>query len=143
MVDEAIAELEPSRDESGDVRRILVVDDDSGQSQALSYRLSQQGFRVDTAATVQEGRDLAQRARPDLVLLDVSLPDGNGLDLCRELNDGPTTSSLPVILLSGIDEPEMVRRARSSGCRFFLRKPYDPNALLVLVKNAIEDGEEW
>ena len=93
MVDEAIAELEPSREENSKPRRILVVDDDAGQAQALSYRLSQQGFRVDTAATMSEGRELAIRSRPDLMLLDIGLPDGNGLDLCRELNDSAMTSA--------------------------------------------------
>ena len=59
------------------------------------------------------------------------------LPLCQHLADDPTTCQIPVIILSGMEGPDIVRNARAAGCLFFLRKPYDPNALLLLTRDAL------
>ena len=70
--------------------------------------------------------------------MDVGLPDGDGLMFCQRLADAPETCEIPVIILSGMDRADMVRQARAAGCQYFLRKPYDPNALLLLARHAID-----
>lgn len=122
---------------------ILIVDDDEAQVTTLCHSLMSLGYRVSVAGNVQDGSRLAYSERPDLVLLDIKLPDGNGLELCSEFNDDSETADIPVIIVSGTDKPDIVRQARSSGCHYFVRKPYDPNALLILVQNAIEESREW
>jgi CheY-like chemotaxis protein len=85
------------------------------------------------------GLQLARAEHPDLILLDIRLPDIDGLSVCHVLNDDPETCDIPIIVLSGMERPDIIRRTRSAGCHYFLRKPYDPNALLMLAQAAIDD----
>ena len=66
-----------------------------------------------------------------------------GFTVGESLADDPTTCSVPVIVLSGMERPHIIRRTRAAGCQYFVRKPYDPNALLVLIKSAIEESSAW
>jgi CheY-like chemotaxis protein len=81
---------------------------------------------------------LAQNERPDLVILDLRLPDIDGLEVCERLADSPDTCGIPIIILSGMERPDIVRRSRAAGCTFFVRKPYDPNALLALIQHSLD-----
>ena len=89
------------------------------------------------------GLSLARRETPALVLLDLGLPDVDGLTVCRELADSPETCGIPIIVLTGREERDLVRRSRAAGCHYFLHKPYDPNALLTLIRQALRDVAEW
>jgi len=124
-------------------RTILVVDDDVDQVVVLTDRLQRQGFEVLAAHRGQDGIDAAKDQLPDLVLLDLRLPDVEGLDVCRSLSDDPATCDIPVIILSGLERHDIVRSSRSAGCHFFMRKPYDPNALLVLIERTLEEIDNW
>jgi DNA-binding response OmpR family regulator len=126
-----------------DPNKILVIDDDAELVDALRRRLTQQKFEVLVAITGEQGRTLARRHRPDLILLDVGLPDISGLDLCQELTDAPGTCGIPVILLSGCDQADVIERSRAAGGEYFIRKPYDPNALLTLVRHALRASRTW
>ena len=55
----------------------------------------------------------------------------------------PRRAAIPILILSGNDEPGIVRRCRAAGCHYFLRKPYDPNALWVLIRQAIREVNDW
>lgn len=118
-------------------RRILIVDDDPQQTEVLAYRLGRLGFRTLTAHRGSDALRMAKSTRPHLVLLDIRLPDADGLDVCQQLTDGESTCGIPVIILSGMERPDIIRRSRGAGCQYFVRKPYDPNALLVLVEQAL------
>jgi len=124
------------------LEHILVIDDDATQTEVLSHLLAKQGYRVSIASTCGEGYAKANSEKVDLILLDIGMPDGNGLDVCSEFSDGETTSGIPVIIVSGMEEPSVVRRARAAGCHFYLRKPFDPNALLLLAQNAIAESTD-
>ena len=124
-------------------KRILIVDDDEALVELLSRRLQQQGYETLTADTGQTGLGLALRHLPDLVVLDLRLPDTDGFSVCQQLVDMPETCSIPVIILSGMERPDIIRRCRAAGCCYFVRKPYDPNALLVLIRQAITEAEPW
>ncbi len=122
-------------------RRLLIIDDDDTQVEVLAMRFLRQGFEITTADTGRGGLRLARSERPSLILLDLRLPDGDGLDICRELTDDSRTCEVPVIILSGMERPDIIRRSRAAGCQYYVRKPYDPNALLLLVENALHDGD--
>lgn len=140
MISFAAPQTDPASDHVDDrARTILIVDDDADQAQCLAHRLERQGFLTTVAHRGLLALSVAQTDRPDLVLLDLHLPDLDGLEVCRDLSDSPLTSDIPVIMVSGTDRPDIVRRARCSGCVYFLRKPYDPNALLGLVQLALRD----
>ena len=124
-------------------KRILIVEDDPGQAETLAYRLSQQGFEPIMAGTGRRAIALARSEQPALVILDIRLPDASGLDVCRELNDNPLTCTAPIIMVSGMEGPDIVRATRSAGSQYFVRKPYDPSALLVLICHALDDVEAW
>jgi CheY-like chemotaxis protein len=123
--------------------RILVVDDDTEQIEVLTVALKRQGFETLSASTVAEGLQLAREQNPQLIILDIRLPDGSGLDLCQVLCDDPRTNGIPVIILSGMERPDIIRSCRAAGCRYYVRKPYDPNALLVLAQNALSHPDCW
>ncbi|MBX3415897.1 MAG: response regulator [Pirellulales bacterium] len=122
---------------------ILIVDDDDDQTYVLCQRLEQQGYRTVSASTGRLGQTIAQTQRPHLVLLDLRLPDIDGFDVCQQLSDTPETCHIPVIILSGMERPDIIRRSRAAGCQYFIRKPYDPNALLILVQQAIDEARHW
>lgn len=122
-------------------RLIVIVEDDPAISDVLSVRLERQGFRTRVANCGQDGLALARRERPSLVLLDLHLPDVDGFTICQELVDDPATSGIPVIVLSGMERPDVIRRSRAAGCQYYVRKPYDPNALLVLIEEALRQTE--
>lgn len=119
--------------------KILIVDDDQMITEALSRRLSTQGFQPIIAHCGAEGLQLAREGRPRLILLDLRLPDTDGLTVCQELVDSAETWDIPVIIVSGRDDADIVRQCRAAGCRFFIHKPYDPNALLILIRQALDD----
>lgn len=120
---------------------ILLVDDDEAMVDVLSTRLSHQGYKTIAAESGDRGLALARTERPDLIVLDLRLPDVDGFTICEQLADSPETSTIPVIILSGMERPDIIRRSRAAGCQYFVRKPYDPNALLILIRNAIAEAE--
>ena len=122
------------------VHHILIIDDDHSQTEVLAHRFGTQGYRVTVANTCRDGEASARADRPDLILLDITLPDRSGLEVCSELCDDSETSDIPVIIVSGADKPDVVRESRAAGCHFFVRKPYDPNALLTLSQTAIAES---
>lgn len=122
---------------------ILIIDDDEALVELLARRLQRHGYRTITAGCGTEGLAKARSLRPSVIVLDLRLPDADGLELCSQLVDSPETCVIPVIILSGLEDPEIVRRCRAAGSQYFLRKPYDPNALLVLIRQAIRDCQNW
>ena len=80
---------------------------------------------------------------PDLVLLDLRLPDATGFEVCEDLADSPCTCGTPIIILSAMEGPDIVRQARRVGCEFYVRKPYDPNVLLTLIEHALQQERDW
>jgi DNA-binding response OmpR family regulator len=123
-------------------KRILVVDDEADQVEALSYRLRKLGYDAPTASSGEQALESATSVVPDLILLDLGLPDLNGFDVCQQLGDNAATCGVPVIILSGMETDDVVRRARSAGCAYYLRKPYDPNVLLTLIQNTLESAPD-
>lgn len=120
--------------------RILLIDDDRDQVEVLRYHLSRQGFEVRSAYSGGEGLRQLKREIPNLVLLDIDLPDATGLELCELICDDPETCQIPVIFVSGAEQPDILRRARAAGCAFYMRKPYDPNALLVVIQQTLREN---
>lgn len=138
-------DTEPLREPEGEMkaRKILITEDDVCQMEILEYRFSQQGFEVIKAQNGQQAKELVAQHMPDAILMDVDLPDMSGMELCQFLTDGDNTADIPIIILSGSTDEGIVRQARSAGSSFFLHKPYDPTALLLLVNQAIEDSRQW
>ena len=143
MQNETVLILDPMVDEDAPRKRILVVDDDADQLEALAYVFRRRGYDVSTAETIAAGKLAMSLHQPQLMIVDIGLPDGDGLALCQQVSDDSETCEIPLIALSGIDRTDVVRQARLAGCQFFLKKPYDPNALFILAENALHSGAAW
>lgn len=122
-------------------RSVLIVDDDAAAADVLSLRLTRQGFRTRVLECGAAALEAAERDQPDLILLDLRLPDLTGFEVCERLVDDESTSEIPVIILSGMEQPDIIRRCRAAGCKFFLHKPYDPNALLALIEQTLSESQ--
>jgi response regulator RpfG family c-di-GMP phosphodiesterase len=110
---------------------VLVVDDDEPLRELLRTTLAFLDVDVDEGATAAEALAAIAARRPDVVVLDVGLPDRDGLSFCRELKDDPVTAELGVVVLTGAD---VGAEAHTAGADEFLRKPFSPLELLSVVE---------
>lgn len=123
--------------------KVLIVDDEPALVEILCMRLEYQGYRTRGTYDGKSALRIAREETPDAIILDLCLPDRHGLSVCRELADDPATCAIPVLILSGADEPNLVRKARAAGGHFFVSKPYDPNVLLLVLRQALGQNETW
>jgi putative two-component system response regulator len=117
--------------------RILIVDDYEPNLSALSTLLTREGYDVLTASNGRDGLHLVHRERPDLVLLDVLMPDVSGLDVCASLKNVAETSLIPVVLVSAVQERSLRLEGVDAGADDFLNKPVDPEELYTRVRSLI------
>ena len=117
---------------------ILVVEDDKNISRATSAMLELEGYRVYTADTLTEGEALAEKYNPDLTVLDIMLPDGNGLDYCRALRS--RNNGGRILFLSALNTHEDVINGLRAGGDDYLAKPYLTDELLLRIKALLRRG---
>ena len=114
--------------------RLLLVDDDARLSAMVSGYLGAAGFEVATAASLAGARAAVGGAPVDAVVLDLMLPDGDGLDLCRELRAQPGTRTVPILMLTARGEAADRVVGLELGADDYLAKPFEPRELLARVK---------
>lgn len=112
--------------------KILVVDDDKQILSLLSKYLSEQGFAVVQAETIKAFRDKLRDSRPDFIILDVKLPDGNGMDACRDMRSAGNLT--PLILLTANKEEVDRILGLEIGADDYMSKPFNPRELLARIK---------
>jgi CheY-like chemotaxis protein len=119
---------------------ILIVEDDPDQLALADLRVSAAGYKVRAVRSVSElTRSLVPGEVPDLLLLDVMLPDGNGLDVLSGLRRNPSFASLPIILLTVVSEPAYVAQGLALGADGYITKPYSKNILVGVIKGVLGD----
>lgn len=119
-------------------RKILVVEDEEPLARFLKWELESAGFQVQTALRGKEGLRCAAEQRPDLVVLDLRLPDMHGYDVCRELRRLYHPWALPVLMLTAMDRPIDQLRGFAFGADAYLVKPYEPTELLQAIETLLE-----
>lgn len=119
---------------------ILLVEDNEMNRDMLSRRLIKKGFSVNTAEDGQEGLDSARKQRPDLILLDMSLPVKDGWTTAAELKADPLTRDIPVIALTAHAMDGDRQRAMSAGCDDYDTKPVDLKRLLLKIDARLAQG---
>ena len=128
-----------------DVPTVLVVDDNPPALQLVKALLEGKSIEVLTASTKEEGLKVARRLLPELVIFDIDLPDGSGLDAARDLRSDEKTALIPLIALSGHPAAEMAASARDSGFLLYLEKPVNlkvlEKAVLAHLRNRASPEE--
>ncbi len=116
-------------------QRLLLIDDDSRLTAMVGDYLGAHGYAVDVAGTLADGRELLGQPVPyDALLLDLMLPDGDGLELTRELRSQPRTRRLPLLMLTARGEPMDRIVGLELGADDYLPKPFEPRELLARIK---------
>ncbi|MDH4062844.1 MAG: response regulator transcription factor [Acidobacteriota bacterium] len=121
-------------------RKILIVDDDRDQRAGLEIRLKACGYDVVGASDAVQAVSVVRKESPDLVLLDIGLPGGDGHMVLRRLHAMTPTSTLPIIVLSAMDPAAHRDRIVQAGAVAYFRKPADNTRLLAAIRQAL--GEE-
>lgn len=122
--------------------RVLVVDDESDFIQLLKYNLEHQGFDILTAANGVEALNTARRELPDVVLLDLMLPDLDGFSVCEILRSQPSTSTVPIIVVSALDGEYVRARGIRAGVACSFKKPVDMKVLGESIRMNYESRQE-
>lgn len=119
-------------------KTLLLVDDEKDILDSLSSFLKRNSYNVLTADNGQDGLRLAKTEKPDLIILDLVLPDIDGSDVAVELLKHPITSQIPIIFLTGVmTKSEQERYGQIIGNRCIIAKPCRPEEILALVKERI------
>ena len=118
-------------------QRVLVVDDEVSITELLATVLRYEGFDVETAITGVEALRRVASFRPDVVLLDVQLPDANGFDILNRIRSSGKMKNLPVLMLSGLGALEDIMKGLKLGANGYLTKPAKSRALLAAIEETI------
>ena len=120
-------------------KKILVVDDDAELVELVSFNLKQAGYYVSTASNGVEAIKKARALSPDLIVLDVMMPELDGFGVCEILRRDRATASIPIILLTALSS-ELGRMAGfDSGATDFLTKPFSPRQLLARIAELLNN----
>ena len=117
--------------------KILLVEDDEKIVKALTIRLQSQGYDVVAAYDAVMAMSRAMEHHPDVILLDISMPGGNGFTVAERLHDSSLTMDIPIIFLTASKEPGLRERAKELGAIGFLEKPCDAQELVAVIQHAL------
>lgn len=118
-------------------KKILVIDDENLIRLIVRRTLEQNGYEVFLAENGTEGLKIANSSSPDVILLDVNLPDLDGFQVCTKLRSQATTCQIPVIMLTAADEPEDRARGFDKGADDFITKPFDCDELITRIETQL------
>ena len=121
--------------------RLLLVDDDARLTDMLGDYLSHAGFEIGVAGSLAQAAQALEAALPDLLVLDLMLPDGDGLDFCRKLRGDARTRRLQVLMLSARGEPMDRILGLELGADDYLPKPFEPRELQARIKALLRRAE--
>ncbi|MHB0869923.1 MAG: response regulator transcription factor [Chloroflexota bacterium] len=119
-------------------KKLLLIDDEPAIQTLVRLVMEGDGWQVLVAGEGAPGLALAREQNPDVILLDVALPDLSGLEVCRQLKSDPDTASIPVAMLTAMAQETDRRAAMSLGADDYVTKPWRPAALIARVTSLLE-----
>ena len=125
---------------AAEARPILLIDDEPYILRSLSYVLTREGYRVETASNGEEGLARARALRPPLVFLDIMMPRMNGYEVCEQIRQDPTLSDTYVIMLSAKGQQIDRERGMLGGADEYMTKPFSPREVAERVHSLIGGG---
>ncbi len=118
-------------------KKILAIDDENDALLIIKTALTGEGYEVFTAANGYDGLALAEDEHPDLIILDLMMPEMDGFEVLKQLKENDATGEIPVIVVSGVSDKEKIRVALSKGIDYYIIKPYDYDDLVGKVRMAL------
>lgn len=118
-------------------KKILAIDDENDVLLIIKTALNDEGYEVITATNGYDGLAMAEEQQPDLIILDLMMPEMNGLEVLTQLKSNDLTGQIPVIVLSGLNDKEKIRTALSKGTEYYIIKPYEYDDLINKVRQAL------
>ena len=122
--------------------KILVIEHEPDMRRNLEYNLSREGFSISTAASISEANTLLASTDYNLILLDLMLPDGSGLDLCKSIKSNSDTESIPIIILTAKDDEVDKVVGFELGADDYVTKPFSVRELILRVKAVLKRGSK-
>jgi len=122
-------------------QKILIIEDEPDIRKTLEYNLSKEGFDVICASSLSEGKDYLNDDTFSLILLDLMLPDGSGLDLCRELKSDTEKKLIPIIILTAKDDEVDKVVGFELGADDYVTKPFSVRELILRIKAVLKRGD--
>jgi two-component system phosphate regulon response regulator PhoB len=122
-------------------QRILIIEDEPDIRKTLEYNISREGYKVVSASSLSEGKEQINSSDFSLILLDLMLPDGSGLNLCREIKSDKDKSSTPIIILTAKDDEVDKVVGFELGADDYVTKPFSVRELILRIKAILKRGE--
>ena len=121
--------------------KILIIEDEPDIRKNLEYNLSREGYSVLTTASIAEAEQLIYSNNLSLILLDLMLPDGSGLDLCKKMKSDPNVQNLPIIILTAKDDEVDKVVGFELGADDYVTKPFSVRELILRIKAVLKRGD--
>jgi CheY-like chemotaxis protein len=125
------------------MKRVLLVDDDNTILLGTGVRLKSMGYIVYTAKDAVSAVSAVRKNEPDVVVLDISLPAGDGFLVADRLQNMVGSAATPIIFITASENPELRERAMKLGAVGFLKKPFDATSLADAIESALSPGDNW
>ncbi|MEE9584270.1 MAG: response regulator [Candidatus Brocadiales bacterium] len=119
------------------MKTALVIEDNADNMELITLILEQNGYKVLKAETGQQGFDVALEARPDFILLDIQLPDMDGLEVLRKIRSSEIDGDIPVIAVTSYAMVGDREKMMAAGCNGYIEKPIDPEKIIGQIREII------
>lgn len=118
--------------------KVLIADDELRLRKVVSLHLKKSGFEVIEAGNGKQALSMAQETSPDVIVLDVMMPEMTGLEACSAIKKLPEFQSVPIILLTAMADSEDVKKGHEAGADAYLTKPFSPKELIDIIRQKTE-----
>ena len=122
-------------------KKILIIEDEPDIRKTLVYNIAREGYDVTTASSLSEGKQHIDLASFSLIILDLMLPDGSGLDLCRDIKSDANKSNIPIIILTAKDDEVDKVVGFELGADDYVTKPFSVRELILRIKAVLKRGK--
>ena len=119
------------------MQKVLIVDDELNIRNILDFSLGAEGYKVIAACDGDEALTLARTESPDLIILDVMMPRGDGFEVCRRLKEDTSTSAIPVVMLTAKNSNDDRQRGQQVKADAYIVKPFSPQRLVETVQSLL------
>lgn len=120
-------------------KTVLVIEDNDDSREIYRSILEHHGFRVRLCVTAEDGLGIARRERPDIIMMDLGLPEMDGVSATRLLKSDPETAAIPVLVITVHAQPGDLADAHAAGCDEYIVKPADPSAVAARLAEMLGD----